>query len=146
MRKTIIGIIGEKDAKLQTLCDAIAKNRFKKALVSDKVKEVSRYLMRGEIGESVASKVRERGYMVNKYYWINLLLSSMKDEDMNILIEDLRENDIVDGIMMVYYSSNTDSIQGGTNVNAWDEERVNKEVSRILRLANPNKNIKKLAV
>lgn len=134
MKKTIIGIIGEKDSRLNALCELLLKNKFKKALIANKVKEVSKYLVRGETTSDLIEKIRERGYKVNNLYWINLLLSSMSDADSNILIEDLKETDIVDGIMMVYYSSNKDFIQGCTNINAWDEERLAKEVSRILRI------------
>lgn len=143
MKKTIIGIIGEKDARLKALCDSLEKNKFKKVKIVDKVKEVSRYIVRGEISQGALEQIRIRGYQVNKLYWVNLLLSSMKDADLNIVIEDLQEMDIVDGVMMVYYSSGTNFIQGCTNVQTWDEERLSKEISRLIRISkSASKSIK----
>ena len=143
MKKTIIGIIGEKDARLKALCEHLEKNKFKKVKIADKVKEVSRYLVRGEVSQSALEQIRTRGYQVNKLYWVNLLLSSMKDADLNIVIEDLQEMDIVDGVMMIYYSSGTNFIQGCTNVQTWDEERLSKEISRLIRMSkNVEKSIK----
>jgi hypothetical protein len=135
MKKTIIGIIGKKDIKLQALCDKLLHNKFKKVAIADKVREVAKYLIQDDFDDSTLESIRDRGYKVNNLYWVNLLLSSMKDADSNILIEDLSELDIVDGIMMVYYSDSQNSIQGCTNVTAWDEERLAKEISRIIRMA-----------
>lgn len=135
MKKVIIGIIGEKDVRLTALCSHLTRHKFKKVLVENKVKEVSKYLVKGDISQDAINKIRERGYKVNNLYWVNLLLSSMKDTDTKILIEDLQKADIVDGIMMVYYSSNSENIPGCINIFTWDEEKLSKEISRIIRIA-----------
>lgn len=135
MKKTIIGIIGDKDARLNALCEHLGKHKFKKVTISSKVREMSKYIVRGDLSDDIVSQIRERGYKVNRLYWVNLLLSSMKDEDSNILIEDLSKQDIVDGVMTVYCSGNDPSMNGCVNISSWDEERLSKEISRILRMS-----------
>lgn len=131
-RKNIVAIVGERDHKLNDFISGLCKNRFKQVSINEKVAICRNYVIRNGVGFTT-EEIRQRGYKVNKLYWINMLLSSIKDDEHGLLIVDMSEMDIVDDIMKVYYSSNSLFIQGCTNIYTWDEDRVNKEISRLIR-------------
>ena len=56
-----------------------------------------------EITEEFIARVRNKGYQVNRLYWINLVLTSVPEDKHLIVIEDLRIEDIIKDIVVPYY-------------------------------------------
>lgn len=102
--KIILGILANdtynnKDAFL----NGITHHGFKAYSISSKIKEFAKYLLKGDmstISQEDIDEVRTRGYKINKLYWINLLLTSIPDEDSNIVIEDVWDSDLFEGYVL----------------------------------------------
>lgn len=103
--KIILGILSsdpynDKDAFLSQM----AHNGFSIHSISSKIKEVAKYLLKAEdiseVSEKDIDKIRNRGYNVNKLYWVNLLLTSVSEKEGNIIINDLWEDDLWEGYVI----------------------------------------------
>lgn len=94
-RKNIIGLMGNA-AKRSKTADFLEKHGFYRVSIINKVKELSMYI-KGDLNE-----LRKKGYEVNRYYWINLLLSSIPPDITKIVIEDLEMNDVVNNVLDAY--------------------------------------------
>jgi len=104
-KKIILGIMSsdpynDKDAFLSQL----SHNGFSIHSISSKIKEVAKYLLKVEdvsdVSEKDIDKIRNRGYNVNKLYWVNLLLTSIMEKESNIIIKDLWEEDLYEGYII----------------------------------------------
>lgn len=101
-QKIILGILptdpyNGKDAFLkQVTC-----NGFVVHSVSSKIREMAKYLLKmenvSEISQEDIDKIRSRGYAVNKLYWVNLLLTSVPENEDYIIIEDVWYDDLYEG-------------------------------------------------
>lgn len=105
MKKIVFGIIGEDDSQKRAIKELFKKNGFKIVKISDKVKEVASYL-NGEndtdVDDNTILEIRNRGYIVSKLYWINLILPSLSSDCNSVLIEDMEEEDMVPGVIRTY--------------------------------------------
>ena len=107
----IIGIIGEEQYK-NIVIDILISKGFYKISINDKIKSVAKSLSM----DNNINDIRERGYKINRLYWINLVLSSIDDKQKHILIDDIRLEDMISGIMKVYYiCSNEDNMPKNIN-------------------------------
>jgi hypothetical protein len=110
-KKTIIGLIGDVDAK-EIVASFLEKEGFYRSKIIDKVKEVSQYLLKEhDYSEKDLEIVRQRGYNVNKLYWINLTLATVPNNKIFVVIDDIDEKDIINNVIDVYYvgESTTDN-------------------------------------
>ena len=46
---------------------------YYKVSIKSKVLEISKYLIKDEISDEIIENIRNRGYKVNRLYWINLV-------------------------------------------------------------------------
>ena len=102
MGKKIIALIG-KDSLVKNISFELQKKGFTKISVVDQVKSISKhFLSEEELKKDIMiKKVRDNAYKINRHYWINILLSSIKDNDY-IVIEDMQEEDVIKDVMEVY--------------------------------------------
>jgi hypothetical protein len=103
--KTIIGFIGDCNycKKASSVLHGIG---FHKVSIGKKVLEISKYIMGSkdeDLDEAFLLQVRNRGYKINRLYWINLVLASVPDDKKLVVIEDLRIEDIVKDVISPYY-------------------------------------------
>ena len=132
--KKIIGLIGE-NSICKEVSNFLVNDGFYKTTIESKVLEVSKYLMRvgEEINEAFITQVRNRGYQVNRLYWINLVLTSIPEDKNLIVIEDLRIEDIINDIVSPYYIiKNTDKIDCPNDVKTLIKPNDSKEFKAIL--------------
>jgi len=101
-KKIILGILScdpynEKEEFLKKL----SLNGFSIHSISSKIEEVAKYLLKSDglsdLDEKDIDKIRNKGYGVNKFYWINLLLTSVPEKEYKIVIKDLWEDDLYEG-------------------------------------------------
>ena len=108
--KKIIGLIGDNKV-CQEVSEFLVKNGFYVASISNKVSEIAKYLIKlkeDEITDELITKIRNKGYQVNKLYWINLVLTSVPENKNLIVIEDLRIEDVIKDIITPYYFTKND--------------------------------------
>jgi len=97
--RTIVGIIG--NSRLSNMiASEFSKNGFFRTSIKSKVKEVATYLLpiNDSQKEFMIESLRSRAYNINKNYWINMLLSSVAKDNKKIIIEDLKEEDVIKDI------------------------------------------------
>jgi hypothetical protein len=116
-RKIILGIptsLAYNDKN--ELLDFLRKNGFNVCSISTKIKEVAKYLLKRGNGDSLEedllAEIRRKGYIVNKLYWINLLLTSLpeKDKDSHIVIDDIWEEDLYGGYICTLVDGSSRSL------------------------------------
>ena len=102
-KKKIIGLIGNQNL-VKIISSKLEKNGFKKLSICNKVKEIASFILsKDEIEkENIIKKFREKAYLINRWYWINLLLSSVPEKCQSIVIDDLQEEDVVPNVIDVY--------------------------------------------
>jgi len=101
MKRIIIGLLGN-DSANKDFVGLCRSHGFHAMRISDKVKELAGYLFNHddyELDEKTLGDLRNRGYKVNSMYWINLLLSSMNNDYKHVVLEDLREEDVILGVI-----------------------------------------------
>ena len=106
--KNIVGFMGD-GIFCKNSAEVLQGMGFYKISIGKKVLEISKYLIEangGEITEDILNQIRNRGYKINRLYWINLALSSVPDDKKKIVIEDLRIEDIIKDVISPYYISN----------------------------------------
>jgi len=102
-KKIVIGLIGEDEALRAKVASVFVDVGFYKTSVAAKTTELAKYLLPGDIfPKETIQEIRNRGYNVSKCYWINLVLASVPDDKDLILVEDLQEKDIIDGVIVPY--------------------------------------------
>jgi hypothetical protein len=104
-KKNIVGLIGDNMA-CQTTAEILHRLGFYKVCISDKVKEIAKYLLKlndDEITAGVINQIRNRGYHVNRLYWINLTLAAVPDNKELIVISDLRLEDVIQEVISPYF-------------------------------------------
>lgn len=108
-KKIILGILSsdsynDKDLFLKQ----IANHGFITHSINSKILEMAKYLLKHEEDTKITAdniaKIRKRGYIVNKLYWINLLLASISDDEEYIIIDDLWEEDLYEGYITLVVS------------------------------------------
>lgn len=111
--KSIVGIIG--NARLSNIVASdFSQNGFFRTTIKSKVKEVANYLLppNDSQKEFMIDSLRSRGYLVNKFYWINMLLASVAKNHEKIVIEDLKEEDATKDIKVYRVSEhNIDDVR-----------------------------------
>ncbi len=117
-KKIIIGLIGDKKLR-----DKVVRHfqdiGFHKISISKKTEEIARYLLPGKIfPEETVQEIRNKGYSVSKYYWINLVLASVPDNKDLIVIDDLQLNDVIEGVIIPFTVSDEDQQKNSNTINA----------------------------
>jgi len=143
-RKIILGIptsLAYNDKN--ELLDFLRNNGFNVCSISTKIKEVAKYLLKisdvDSIEEDLLSEIRRKGYIVNKLYWINLLLTSLpeKDKDNHIVIDDIWEEDLYGGYICTLVNGSSRSLPNTiscpsqiseANLKVWLKELMTKVV------------------
>jgi hypothetical protein len=70
------------------------KNGYHIFSINSKIKEIAPYIFKqADVSKDILKELRKKGYLVNKLYWLNLLLSSTELTN-DVLIEDIWEEDI----------------------------------------------------
>lgn len=101
--KKIVGFIGDKNTGKTLAANILEKKGFYKISISSKVKEFVGFINgKNRTDDEILRTVRNRGYLINKKYWINLVLSSIPSNIDKVVIDDLEENDIDNKAMDVY--------------------------------------------
>ena len=111
MKRIIIGVLGNESQNKKQFVSLCTSNGFHPVKISDKVKELAGYLFNHdddfELDDKTLNSLRDRGYKVNSMYWINLLLSSMNNDYKHVVLEDMREEDMIPGVI---YHFDTDKM------------------------------------
>jgi len=102
-KKAIIGLMSENDYFRDKVAMAFCDIGFSRYSIRNKIKEFARYLDFGDnLGSDTINKIRDAGYCISKKYWINLLFANIPKEKMLIVIDDLRLEDIIVGVIHPY--------------------------------------------
>jgi len=100
IKKIIIGLLGDKGSGKTTVSAMLSEMGFHRISILSKVREIAKYLLPGDDWpEETLDQIRERGYKVNKTYWINLTLGSAPEDKDLIVIDDLKENDVISSVI-----------------------------------------------
>lgn len=112
-KKIVIGLMGGEPLSREAVCKIFSNIGFYRTSISDKTIELAKHLLPGDIfPEETIDKIRERGYNISNYYWINLVLASIPDDKNLILIDDLRDQDIIKGVIIPYNLNKGESKNG----------------------------------
>jgi hypothetical protein len=137
-QKILLGILSsdtynEKEAFLAQM----ERNGFSIYSISSKIEEMARYLLKlkipSEISEKDIDDIRRKGYVVNKLYWINLLLTSISEKENYILLNDLWQEDLYEGYVLPVVSDpilipNGDCIRFPEKISDVEMKRWIKEI------------------
>ncbi|MFA7219545.1 MAG: hypothetical protein WC119_03505 [Synergistaceae bacterium] len=134
-KKIVIGLMGGESCSRESVCKIFSNIGFYRTSISAKTIELAKHLLPGDrFPEETIDQIRERGYNVSNYYWINLVLASIPDDKNLILIDDLRDQDIIKGVIIPYSLDEGDSKNGieSINVNSKNlEEEIHSKIKRI---------------
>ena len=101
-----MGFLGEENSGRTTAANVLKKKGFHKVSINDKVEEFASHLFQEEEMEtdrlSILNNVRKRGIMVNKEYWLNLVLISVPDDKNNIVFDDISLDEASNKNVMAY--------------------------------------------
>ena len=139
MGKVILGLIGEHE-DVSKVTKIFVSHGFYRTTIYSKVKEIAKYLLPGNIfPDETLSEIRDRGYKVSGLYWINLVLASVPEKKDLIVIDDIDEKDVIDGIMSVYYvGGNKPSDMPSNNFISVNDE-MDEKLSKIIKDISRNK-------
>ena len=115
MKRIIIGLAGEKDAGKTTAAKVLSDMGFYYVSINDKVLELANYLCTEKISQKHLDDIRNKGYNVSRLYWINLIMSSLPEDKRRIVIDDMREEDDIQQVIIPFYitrDSGTHAIKG----------------------------------
>ena len=106
IKKVIVGLLGTPNSGRTTAAKVLKKKGFYKASINNKVQEFANHLFSNEemtMGKNdILNKIRERGYSVNKEYWLNLILISVPDDKGLIVFDDISLEEAYNSKIMVY--------------------------------------------
>jgi hypothetical protein len=134
MNKIVIGIINEDNLNCDKLWDYFNNNGFKLLSINKKVNDVCKTIHFEEnITTELIKQFRNRAYKISKFYWINLLLMSINNENGFIVIMDLKKDEIIDGVITPFYICNEDKYLGYffINLNKDIEKQIINNIKRI---------------
>lgn len=135
--KIIIGLIGKDKKANEKVAKIFSDAGFYKTSISSKTNELAKYLLPGNVfPDETISEIRERGYKVSDCYWINLVLASVPDDKSLVLIEDISEKDIVDGVVTAYQVTNDEEKSNLNIINANSKNLKNDIYSKIKLIAS----------
>ena len=118
-KKIIVGFIGDTDVGKSTAASVLEELGFYRLSIDFKVKEFAMQLLGEESpDEATIGAVREKGYGVNRGYWLNLTLMSVQDEVDYMVIDDLQEGDMIRNVVVPYHIVRGDCIQTGTIIDS----------------------------
>ena len=138
-RKIIIGLLGDDRISRQQVAKVFSDIGFYRTSIVSKTTELAKYLLPGDrFPEETLDQIRQRGYNVSKCYWINLVLASAPDDKELILIDDLQEEDIIEGVITPYIvtNDNTKLSNGVETINASSKDLESVVHGKIKRLAS----------
>lgn len=141
-KKIILGILSsdpynDTDAFLKQM----SNNGFVIHSISSKIREISKYLLKQNnmpgITEEIVNSIRKRGYLVNKLFWINIILTSISEKENNIIIDDIWEEDLYEGYIIPIISDpilvpNTNFVKYPDSLSNIEMKRWMKEVEEKL--------------
>ena len=111
-KKTIIGFIGEEEAGKSTAASVLEDLGFYRLSIDTKVREFAIQLLGEESPDAATVRaVREKGYGVNRGYWLNLTLMGVPDEVDYMVIDDIHEDDMIRNVVVPYHIVRADCIQ-----------------------------------
>lgn len=118
-KKIVIGLIGDDLALRKKVASTFVDIGFYQTSVASKTNELAKYLLPGDIfPEETIQQIRDRGYKVSDCYWINLVLASVPEDKELIIINDLQDQDIIDGVIIPYKVVSEDQPQTQNTINA----------------------------
>ena len=120
-KKIVIGLMGDDLALREKVAKVFSDIGFFRTSISSKTTELAKYLLPGSVfPEETIAQIRHRGYNVSDCYWINLVLASAPDDKNLILVDDLRQEDVIEGVIVPYVVSTDDakSSDGIDTINA----------------------------
>ena len=106
MEKKIIAIAGDEQAGKTTMAEILEANGYYRISIDDKVIELTASLDDSTQENSPIKDVRKArsiGYNISRQYWINQILSSLPKDKTAIVIEDVFDEDLVDGILTPFF-------------------------------------------
>ena len=59
----------------------------------------------GNIPNKIIEKTRENGYNIHSKYWVNLTLSKIGSDEDLVLIPNIRENELIDGVIRPLFAT-----------------------------------------
>jgi hypothetical protein len=136
--KKIVAFIGDK-----SLCEdgveILKDNGFHRFNIGDKVQELATLskFKKEDITNDVLSKIRYKGYQINRTYWINLLLTSIPEDKTKIVIPDLMLEDVVENVMQIFYITkdklNFDCPKNIEIIYASSKEELKKYLAKVVK-------------
>jgi len=110
--KIIVGFIGEEGAGKSEAASALKELGFTALSIDKKVIEFAVQLLGQESpDEATVQAVREKGYGVNRGYWLNLTLMDVPDDVDYMVIDDLHTNDMLRNVVVPYHIVRSDGLQ-----------------------------------
>lgn len=134
--KRIIGLLKSDEGKYKDeVIKSLVKKGFYRVSIQEKVNEFSQYILKDKEGKMNEIELRGRGYKVNRYYWINLILSSIQPDCQLIVVDDLYTEDIIEKTIIPFIiSEQKETIDGinfeNLNPNNDVEKEINKKILR----------------
>ena len=136
-KKIVIGLIGEDMALRKKVAKVFVDVGFHKTSVNAKTTELAKYLLPGDIfPEETIQGIRDRGYNVSSCYWINLVLASVPDDKDLIIIEDMQEKDVIDGVITPYHIVDDKQPKSANTINAESKTLEADIHSKIKKIAS----------
>jgi len=93
LKKLILGLLGGENSGRTTAAKILAKKGFCRASINKKVEEFASHLFSSEElvtdKNVILNRIRQRGYSVNKEYWLNLVLISVADKTNYVVFDDV---------------------------------------------------------
>lgn len=130
-KKIVIGLMGDKSLR-KKVAKKFVDAGFYRVSVKSKTTELAKYLLPGTIfPDETLQGIRDRGYKVSKCYWINLLLASVPESKNLIIIDDLQEKDLIEGVITPYTVVCNEE-QSDDTINA-DSENLEAEIHRKIK-------------
>jgi len=117
MKKIIIGFIGDHNVGKTMAANILKRKGFYKASINDKVEEFAKHLFPDDNWNKdrnvILNRVRRRGYVQCKEYWLNLILISVPDDKNFIVFDDLSIDEAESNKIGVYqiYRPGTSTIE-----------------------------------
>lgn len=136
MNKNIVGLIGNAET-CNKAAEILQGFGFYKLEISPKVKEVAKYLLKlndEEINTEVIDQIRDRGYHVNQFYWINLTLANLPENKVRIVVPDLRVEDVIETVIAPYYLGKVESCP--PNIRCVDSINLKENLEKLFKPAS----------
>lgn len=115
MKKIIIGLSGDDHEGKGAAASVLESMGFHRISIHNKVKEICASLQKTSTENNLdeyVELVRLRGYNISERYWINIVMANLPDDKLRIVIDDMREEDAIDKVIMSFFITKDSQSKG----------------------------------